>query len=71
MVAGPPNAGKSSLVNLLSRWEVGRGKAYCLGGVRNWGTSCGEGARKDQSSVQLGAGAWGRGSLIFTDHTFL
>lgn len=25
VVAGPPNAGKSSLVNLLSAWEVGRG----------------------------------------------
>lgn len=25
VVTGPPNAGKSSLVNLLSEWEVGRG----------------------------------------------
>lgn len=31
VVAGPPNAGKSSLVNLLSAWEVGRG------GARSWG----------------------------------
>lgn len=27
VVTGPPNAGKSSLVNLLSAWEVGRGGA--------------------------------------------
>lgn len=27
VVTGPPNAGKSSLVNLLSAWEVGRGRA--------------------------------------------
>lgn len=30
MVAGPPNAGKSSLVNLLSRWEVGRGQGLLV-----------------------------------------
>lgn len=27
VVTGPPNAGKSSLVNLLSAWEAGRGGA--------------------------------------------
>lgn len=31
MVAGPPNAGKSSLVNLLSRWEVGSGQGLLVG----------------------------------------
>lgn len=40
MVAGPPNAGKSSLVNLLSAWEalpsVGGG-ARVGGGAGTWG----------------------------------
>lgn len=37
VVAGPPNAGKSSLVNLLSRWEVGRGQELGNPVVQPWG----------------------------------
>lgn len=40
MVAGPPNAGKSSLVNLLSAWEAGPsagGGAGSWGAVQVWG----------------------------------
>lgn len=43
VVAGPPNAGKSSLVNLLSAWEVGRG----------WGRSRG---RVEMSYSDVGKG---------------
>lgn len=33
VVAGPPNAGKSSLVNLLSMWDAGKGGARPWAGV--------------------------------------
>lgn len=60
VVTGPPNAGKSSLVNLLSEWGVGRGWGLSYSGV-------GKGPGRVKSSVQPGAGAWERDSLAFTD----
>lgn len=46
VVAGPPNAGKSSLVNLLSRWEVGRGWGLLLGAGSGAGESSCSAVRK-------------------------
>lgn len=65
MVAGPPNAGKSSLVNLLSAWEawpsVGGGALSGAGPGPGEQFRCGGGARrmKMQSSpeVEPGGGA--------------
>lgn len=36
VVTGPPNAGKSSLVNLLSEWEGEGAGPSARGGVRSW-----------------------------------
>lgn len=37
VVTGPPNAGKSSLVNLLSEWEVGQGQGLVPGARSEFG----------------------------------
>ena len=65
VVAGPPNAGKSSLVNLLSAWRAGAGPSVG-GGAGSWGTElfrCWGRSREDEKSASPGGGARGRGSI--------
>lgn len=53
VVTGPPNAGKSSLVNLLSAWEVDRSRGHELGYRARF--TCGKGARRMKAQSSQGS----------------